>query len=72
LTFREEDGRLYLYLKSVFEAERSIEKQIRALAKRQDISFKMPLTENHWYNYLYSETSSLAEQNPKQYEDVDG
>ncbi len=70
LTFREEDGRQYLYLKSVFEAERSIEKQIRALARRPDIRFKMPLTESQWYNYLYSETSSLAERNPKQYDEA--
>ncbi|MFL6546644.1 MAG: ATP-dependent RecD-like DNA helicase, partial [Candidatus Udaeobacter sp.] len=70
LTFREEDRRKYLYLKAVYEAERSIEKQIRALANRQDISFKMPLTENHWHRYLYNEESPLAERNPKAYDEA--
>ncbi len=68
LTQREEDGRKYLYLKHVFDAERSIEKQIRALANRPDIRFKMPLTERHWYRYLYNEQSPLAEYSPTQYE----
>ena len=70
LVQREEDDRKYLYLKNVFEAERSIERQIRALANRPDIRFKTPLTERHWDRYLYNEQSSLAEQNPKQYEDA--
>jgi len=70
LKVREEEGRKYLYLKSVFEDERSIEKQIRSLANRADIHFKMPLTEGHWYSYLYNESSPLAEQNPKQYEEA--
>ncbi len=70
LTFRKEDGRTYLYLKTVYEAERSVEKQIRGLAKRQDISFKMPLTEKRWHSYLYNEESSLAERNPKEYDEA--
>src|SRR5260370_15175750 len=70
LTLREENGRKYLYLKTIFEAERSIEKQIRALASRPDISFKKPLTESHWHTYLYNEASPLAVQNPTQYDEV--
>jgi len=70
LSVREEDGQKYLYLKTIFEDERSIEKQIRSLSKRPDINFKMPLTEGHWHSYLYDEASSLAEQNPKHYEEA--
>lgn len=70
LTFREEHGRKYLYLKGVYEAERSIEKQIRGLANRQDISFKMPLTEKHWHRYLHNEESPLAERNPREYDEA--
>jgi exodeoxyribonuclease V alpha subunit len=70
LTLREENRRTYLYLKSIFEAERSIERQIRALAGRPDISFKMPLTEGHWHTYLYHEESPLAVENPAHYDGV--
>ncbi len=70
LTLREENSRKYIYLKSIFEAERSIERQIRALASRPDIGFKMPLTEGHWHTYLYNEASPLALQNPTQYDEV--
>lgn len=70
LTSREENGQKYLYLKAVYEAERSIEKQIRGLANRQDISFKMPLTEKHWHSYLYNEDSPLAERNPREYDEA--
>lgn len=72
LTFREESGRKYLYLKAVYEAERSVEKHIRSLAKRPDITFKVPLTEAHWHKNLYNEESPLAERNPKEYDEAIG
>jgi hypothetical protein len=68
LTLRTEDGRLYIYLKDVYEDEREIETQIRSLAKRPDITFKSPVTEKHWHDYLYEPNSVLAKNNPKEYE----
>lgn len=68
LTFREENGRKYIYLKPVFEAEREIEKQIQLVANSPDITFKSPVTKKHWYSYLYDPNSPLAERNPKEYE----
>lgn len=67
LTLRHEEDRLYIYLKYVYEDEREIETQIRSLAKRPDISFRSPVTEKHWHDYLYDPNSVLAEKNPKEY-----
>jgi hypothetical protein len=68
LTFREVDGRRYLYLKDVYEDEREIEQQVRALANRPDISFRSPVTDRHWHDYLYDPGSPLARVNPGEYE----
>lgn len=70
LTFREINGKKYIYLKDVFQAERDIEERIRSLANRPDITFKSPVTEKHWHDYLYSAKSLLAQQNPQQYEEA--
>lgn len=67
LTLRNEEGQLYIYLNDVYEDEREIETQIRNLAKRRDITFKSPVTEKHWYSYLYDPNSILAKKNPKEY-----
>lgn len=68
LTLRNEEGRLYIYLKDVYEDERVIETQLRNLANRPDITFKSPVTEEHWHDYLYDPNSALAKKNPKEYE----
>lgn len=68
LTFRVEAGVKYLYLKSVYEDEREIEKQIRFLANGPDISFRSPVTEKHWYGYLYDTDSVLTRKQPEKYE----
>jgi len=68
LTLRHEEDRLYIYLKHVYEDEREIETEIRKLAKRSDITFKSPVTEKHWHDYLYDPNSVLAKKNPKEYE----
>lgn len=70
LTFREENGRKYLYLKTAFEDEREIEKQARSLAKRPDITFKSPVTEKHWHDFLYDNESPIAIKNPEEYEEA--
>jgi exodeoxyribonuclease V alpha subunit len=67
LTIREDNDQQYVYLTTVYEAEREIERQIRALHKRPDIGLKSPLTEAHWENYLYDPDSALAEKSPNAY-----
>jgi len=68
LTIRETNGRRYLYLKSVFEAERAIETQMRALANRPNIGLKAAVTEADWKNFLYDPASGLAVRNPDEYD----
>lgn len=68
ITFREEDAQKYLYLNTVFEDEREIETEIRSLAKRPDITFKFPVTEKHWHDFLYDNKSPIAIKNPTEYE----
>lgn len=68
LTIRESDNAYYLYLKQIYESEREIEKQVRTLSSRPSISFKSPVTEQHWKNYLFENESVLAKQNLNEYE----
>lgn len=68
LIFRKSEEQEYAYLKTVFEDERTIEEQIRFLARGSDIIFKSPVTENHWHDYLYNSQSSIAHKNPGEYE----
>jgi len=68
LVFRNDDKRRYVYLKTVFDDEREIEKQLRFLAKGPDIRFKVPVTERHWHDFLFDSDSELAKKNPKEYE----
>lgn len=68
LTFREERGQKYIYLKSVYEDERAIEQQIRFLVNGPDIIFKSPVTERHWHSFLYDPNSILVTQNAEEYE----
>lgn len=70
LVIRENLGRKYIYLKTVYEAERTIEKGLRALANLPDIIFKKPVTEKHWHEFLYDGNSEIAKSNPKEYEEV--
>lgn len=68
LTFREWEGRRYLYLASVHEDERAIETGIRDLSNLPDIRLKIPVTEAHWHDFVYDEKSRLARKHPKEYE----
>jgi len=67
LTYRSNDDSLYLYLKHIYEAEREIEKRIRELVERPDITFKSPVTENHWTSFLKVSDSLLNKKAPKEY-----
>ena len=70
LILREEDDKKYLYLKSVFEDEREIERQLRSLAQRSNIPLRSPVTEQHWHTYLYDSDSPLAQKNPSEYNEA--
>ncbi|MEI6045350.1 MAG: AAA family ATPase [Chloroflexota bacterium] len=70
LTFRtgnDPERKKYIYLKSVYEAEREVEEQIRKLARRPDISINVPMTaERHWVDYLTVLDSPLASGNTRE------
>lgn len=68
LKFRYEGSVLYLYLKSVFEDERQIEKTLRQLVNLPDIAFRQPITENDWRRYLTEVDSPLYKLHPDEYE----
>ena len=68
LTFRRRDGKKYIYLKSVYEAEREIEMHLRSLVNGPDITFRSPVTEGHWEGYLHQSDSPLASAYPDEYE----
>ena len=68
LTLRETGGRLYVYLKSVYEDEREIEARVQELANRPDIRFRSPVTEATWHSFLYNGQSDLATKRPDDYE----
>lgn len=70
LTFRRKDGKAYVYLKTVYEAEREIEKHLRSLVNGPDISFRSPVTEGHWKGFLHQPDSPLASAYPDEYEDA--
>lgn len=70
LVFRKHSDLRYVYLKSVYEAERDIEKQLRDLAQRPTISFKSPVTEKHWTTFLTETGSELKKKAPTDYSEA--
>ncbi|MFA6715614.1 MAG: AAA family ATPase [Victivallaceae bacterium] len=60
LYFRTEDERHYIYLKSVYDAERKIETEIKKLATRAEITFTRPVTKETWKNFLSKTGSPIA------------
>lgn len=67
LTLREHDSTLFVYLKDVYAAEREVEARLRALVSRPDISFKSPMTSEHWKNLLFNQGSELALGSEREY-----
>ena len=67
LAIREGDGKRYLYLKRIFDDERLVKRVFRDLANRPDITFRSPVTLEHWKRYLHDNTSILAQKATKQY-----
>lgn len=68
LAYRVEEGKLYLYLKNIFQDERDIETILRQMATRPDIELRFPVTEGNWTNYLKKPDSELALHYPAEYD----
>jgi hypothetical protein len=68
IQMREKDSKIYLYIKQVYEDERLIEKQIRELVKRPDITLTKPFSEEKWKNELYIPDNVLATKASEEYE----
>ena len=60
MAFARYNDRDYLYLREVFENERRVEGQLKALAGLPDINFKSPLRQSDWSSYLTKQDSSLG------------
>lgn len=67
LTFHEEGDKRYVYLRENYEAERLVERQIRKLMQRPAITLKIPMTEQHWREYLQKEDSAIAKKAKAEY-----
>lgn len=59
-----EDDILYLYLKSTYEDERTVEQALRDLAERPDIQLKMAITPEKFKRRLKVEDSPLVKKAP--------
>ena len=72
LTVREEEGRKYLYLKRIHDDERLVEQVIRDLSARPDITFRSPVTLEHWKRWLRDDASVLSRKTPREYTEAIG
>ena len=60
LTLRPTDRGLAIYLKSVFQDERRVERTLRDLASRPEIDLRRPVTSGDWSSWVYKADSTLA------------
>lgn len=67
---KDDEGSLYLYLKDVYEDERTVEEILRELADRSDIQLKMAITPEKFKEKLRKKDSALAKKVPDQYEEI--
>lgn len=67
---KEVGGELFLYLKEVYEDERTVEETIRMLADRADISLKMPITAEKFKEKLRDKDSDLNIAAKREYEEI--
>lgn len=58
---------LAVYLKSIYEDERSVASTLRALATRPDIDLKRPVTSSDWTSWIRKENSPLAKNGSEHY-----
>ena len=55
------DNQLFVYLRANYEDERAINADLKFLLAGPDIPLTKPVTESTWTNYLYDESSILAQ-----------
>ena len=69
---RSEEGELYLYLRNVYEDERTVEDVFRELADRPDITLKVPISPEKFKKSLKKEDSKLLDSpdTAKRYEHI--
>ncbi len=68
LVLRTEDDRLWLYLKDVYEDERTVEEALTRLAGRSDVNLKRPFTEDDWHTEIRDTRSLLLTKAREEYE----
>jgi exodeoxyribonuclease V alpha subunit len=68
IVYRELQDTLFLYLGVFFVDERLVEKTIRELTIRPDITLQFPVTESTWKNLLTDVESTLSKYHPEDYE----
>ena len=67
LHLRSADEKLFVYLRSNYEDERLIEKDLKFLIGGPDIKLTKPVTEKTWTDYLFVADSVLAQKAEKDY-----
>jgi len=67
LVLRKEDDRLYLYLKHVFQDERTVEKILIELFDRPSIALPRPLPKGFWLRAVSDDESLLAKKGGDEY-----
>ena len=68
LVLREEGGRLWLYLKDVYEDERTVEDSLTRVAGRPAIALDRPFTDADWRDEIRSPSSPLMQKARDAYE----
>ena len=67
---RDENNNLYIYLKEVYEDERTVEYVLRELAERSDISLRMAITQDSFKKKLRLEDYVLQKKDTDHYEEI--
>lgn len=67
---KNKDGTLYIYLKTIYDDERTVEQALKALAERPDIQLSMAITPEKFKKGLKVENSPLVEKAPDEYETI--
>jgi exodeoxyribonuclease V alpha subunit len=67
---KDDNGILYLYLREVYEDERTVEEVLKNLADRPDITLKMAITPEKFKERLRVKDSPLTKKVPDQYEEI--
>ena len=67
---KDDNGILYLYLREVYEDERTVEEVLKNLADRPDITLKMAITPEKFKERLRVKDSPLTKKVPEQYEEI--